>query len=257
LGLIGVLRLRLIHFVLAVAGMTIAPGMANAEVSVAVASNFSAPMKRIAAQFEQHTGHKLILAFGSTGGLYAQVRNGAPFHLFLAADDETPARLIKDGAAVGASRYTYAIGRLVLWSAQPGLIDSRGEILRTDRFMRLAIANPKLAPYGQAAQQTLLALGLAHSVSGRLVHAENIAQAYQFVATGNAQIGFIALAQVMNDGKLGAGSSWVVPSALHEPIRQDVVLLNAAAGNPAALALLEYLRSEPARAIMRSFGYEH
>ncbi len=228
-----------------------------AEVSVAVASNFSAPMKLIAAQFERHTGHRLVLAFGSTGGLYAQIRNGAPFQVLLAADDETPTRLIKDGAAVAASRYTYAIGRLVLWSAQTGMVDSRGEILRTDRFARLAIANPKLAPYGLAAQQTLQALGLSQALSARLVHAENIAQAYQFVATGNAQIGFLALAQVMQDGKLGVGSSWVVPGNLHEPIRQDVVLLNAGVSNPAALALLEYLRSDSARAVMRTFGYEH
>jgi molybdate transport system substrate-binding protein len=234
-----------------------AGGAWAAEVSVAVASNFIAPMKLIATQFERQSGHKLVLAFGSTGGFYAQIRNGAPFHVLLAADDETPARLVKEGAAVGASRVTYAIGRLVLWSAQSGLVDPRGEILRTDRFARLAIANPKLAPYGLAAQQTLQSMGLLQAVSARLVNAENIGQAYQFVATGNAQIGFLALAQVMQDGKPSAGSSWLVPSSLHEPIRQDAVLLNAGVGSSAALALLEYLRSDPARAIMRSFGYEH
>jgi molybdate transport system substrate-binding protein len=258
LGLIWSLRRKLVHVVLGVAGIAMVVDRAiAAEVSVAVASNFSAPMKLIAAQFEKDSGHRVVLVLGSTGGLYAQIRNGAPFHVLLAADDETPARLVKDGAAVGPSRYTYAIGRLVLWSAQSGLVDPRGEILRTDRFARLAIANPKLAPYGLAAQQTLQAMGLTQAVSARLVNAENIAQAYQFVATGNAQIGFLALAQVMQDGKPAAGSSWLVPSSLHEPIRQDAVLLNAGVSNTAALALLEYLRSDSARAVMRSFGYEH
>ena len=226
-----------------------------AEVSVAVAANFTAPMQKIAAQFEQDTGHKAVLAFGSTGRFYAQIRNGAPFQVLLAADDETPARLEREGVGVPGSRFTYATGRLVLWSSQPGLVDAQGEVLRSGRVDRLALADPKLAPYGAAAIETLGALGVLEALRPRFVQGENIAQAHQFVATGNAALGFVALSQVFADGRLTSGSAWVVPAKLHAPIRQDAVLLDKGRDNPAATALLQYLRGDKARAVLRSYGY--
>lgn len=230
-----------------------------AEVNVAVAANFSAPMQQIARAFNQDTGHRAILSMGATGSFYAQIRNGAPFHVFLSADDETPQRLEREGLAVAGTRFTYAIGQLVLWSPQPGRVDDRGEVLRTGAFPRLAIANPRLAPYGQAAMQVLDRLGVAAQWQPRLVAGENIAQAYQFVATGNASLGFVALSQVLvdgsMDGRLREGSAWVVPASLHDPIRQDAVLLSRGQGNPAATALLSYLRGDKARAVIRAHGY--
>jgi molybdate transport system substrate-binding protein len=233
-----------------------ATGARAAEVSVAVAANVTAPMQKIAAAFERDTGHKAVLAFGATGGFYAQVRNGAPFHLLLAADDETPARLEKDGAAVAGSRFTYAIGRVVLWSAQPGLVDAKGEVLAKGDIARLAVANPKLAPYGAAAMEVLARLNLAERLQPRIVQGENIAQAFQYVATGNAPLGFVALSQVMVDGKIAKGSAWVVPAELHRPIRQDAVILAPGKDNAAAGALAAYLRGDKARAILRAHGYE-
>ena len=226
------------------------------EVQVAVAANFTAPAKLIAAAFEQDSGHKALLAFGATGKFYAQIRNGAPFEVLLAADDETPARLEKEGAAVAGSRFTYATGRLVLWSARPGFVDDKGAVLKQGHFKHLAIANPKLAPYGAAAVEVLTALKLLDAVQAKFVQGENIAQTQQFVATGNAELGFVALSQVMKDGKLGDGSSWIVPSTLHQPIRQDAVLLDKGRGKPAAEAWLKYLKGDKARAIIRGFGYE-
>ena len=227
-----------------------------AEVSVAVAANFAAPMQRLVAAFEQDSGHKVVVALGSTGRFYAQIKNGAPFQVLLAADSETPARLEQEGAAVPNTRSTYAVGRLVLWSRQPGLVDAEGAVLRSGGFLRIALADPKLAPYGAAAMQVLKALSLNEVLAPKLVQGDNIAQAYQFVATGNAELGFVAMGQVFADGKLRQGSAWVVPAALHRPLRQDVVLLNAGKGHTAATALLAYLRSDKARAIIRSFGYE-
>ncbi len=233
-------------------------GMAAAhadEVSVAVAANFIAPMQKIATAFEQATGHKAVLSSGATGKFYAQITHGAPFQVLLAADDTTPERLEHEGRAVAGSRFTYAVGQLVLWSAQPGYVDAEGQVLRTGDFAHLAIANPKLAPYGLAAQQTLDKLGVAARVQPRLVMGENIAQTYQFVASGNAQLGFVALSQVMEDGRIARGSAWRVPASLHEPIRQDAVLLAAGKDSAAARALLQYLRSDAARAVIRSYGY--
>ena len=227
-----------------------------AEVNVAVAANFTAPMRKIAAAFEQETGHKPVLSYGSTGRFYAQVRNGAPFHVLLAADDETPARMEREGLGVPGSRFTYAVGRLALWSRQAELVDDRGDVLKGRRFERIALAEPKLAPYGAAAIQVLNGMGLTAALTPRFVQGENIAQTYQFVASGNAQLGFVALSQVVADGKLTHGSVWIVPANLHRPIRQDALLLNAAKDNPAAVALLAYLRSERARSLLRSFGYE-
>jgi molybdate transport system substrate-binding protein len=226
------------------------------ELPVAVAANFAAPAKQIAADFEKETGHKVSLVVGATGKFYAQIRNGAPFEVLLAADDETPARLEKEGAAVAGTRFTYAIGRLVLWSGRPGLVDDKGEVLKKVDFAHLAIANPKLAPYGAAAVEALSALKLLDAVQARLVQAENIAQAHQFVATGNADLGFVALSQVIRDGKVAEGSAWIVPANLHQPIRQDAVLLDKGKGKPAAEAWLKYLKSDRAKAVIRGFGYE-
>lgn len=226
-----------------------------ADVQVAVAANFTAPMQKIAAHFAQDTGHKALLSFGATGKFYAQITNGAPFELFLAADDKTPARLESEGQAVAGSRHTYAIGKLVLWSADPGRVDAQGEALKRGAFKHLAIASPKTAPYGAAALAVIEKLGLTAELSPRLVTGENIAQTYQFIATGNAELGFVALSQVMEDGQLTQGSAWQVPDALYEPIRQDLVILNKGADNPAARALAEYLKGETATAIIRSYGY--
>lgn len=225
-------------------------------VSVAVAANFTAPMQKIAAVFEQDTGHKAVLSFGSTGKFYAQIKNGAPFQVLLAADDETPRRLGTEGLAVAGTQFTYAIGRLVLWSKQPGLVDDKGEVLRTGRFERLAMADPRLAPYGAAAVDSLTQLGLLPGLQARLVQGESIGQAYQFVATGNAVLGFVALSQVTTDGRLTEGSAWVVPANLHTAIRQDATVLASGKDNPAAAALMVYLKGDKARAIIRSFGYE-
>jgi molybdate transport system substrate-binding protein len=226
------------------------------EVQVAVAANFTAPMQKIAADFEKDTGHKLQLAFGSTGKFYAQIKNGAPFEVLLAADDETPARLEKEGAAVAGSHFTYAIGKLVLWSAKPGYVDDKGEVLKRGDFKHISLANPKLAPYGAAAVEALTALKLLEAVQPKFVQAENIAQAHQFIATGNAELGFVALSQVLKDGKVAEGSAWVVPAHLHQPIRQDATVLDKGKGKPAAEALMSYLKGDKAKALIKSYGYE-
>jgi len=230
---------------------------ASAEtVQVAVAANFTAPMQQIAADFEKDTGHKAVLSFSATGKFYAQITNGAPFEVFLAADDETPAKLEKELLIAPHSRFTYAIGKLVLWSAQDGYVDAKGEILKTGDFKHLSLANPKTAPYGAAAIEVLKKLGTFERVEPRLVQGENIAQAHQFVATGNAQLGFVALSQVYKDGKLASGSAWIVPTTLYAPIRQDAAILAKGLHNPAAKALAEYLKSDKARAVIKSYGYE-
>ena len=225
------------------------------EVQVAVAANFTAPMQKIAADFEKDTGHKAQLAFGATGKFYAQIKNGAPFEILLSADDTTPEKLEKEGAGVANSRFTYAIGTLVLWSPKAGFVDDKGEILSKGEFKHVSIANPKLAPYGQAAIEALTALKVLDAVQPKFVQGENIAQTHQFVATGNAELGFVALSQVMKDGKIAEGSGWIVPSSLHQPIRQDAVLLENGKGKPAALALMTYLRGDKAKAVIKSYGY--
>lgn len=226
------------------------------EVQVAVAANFTAPMKLIAAEFEKETGHQAVLSFGATGKLYAQIMNGAPFDIFLAADNERPAKLEKEGAAVAGSRFTYATGRLVLWSPKPGTVDEQGEVLRTGNFKHLAIAAPKLAPYGAAAMETLTRLGLLASLEPKLVQGESIGQTLSFISTGNAELGFVALSQVVEGGKIKTGSGWIVPAKLHSPIRQDAVLLKRASQHKAASLLLSFLKTDKAKAVIRSFGYE-
>ncbi|TAL23642.1 MAG: molybdate ABC transporter substrate-binding protein, partial [Aquabacterium sp.] len=189
------------------------------EVQVAVAANFAAPMEKIAAGFAADTGHKAVVATGSTGKFYTQIKNGAPFEVLLAADDETPKKLEADGLAVAGSSRTYAIGKLALYSTRPGYVDAQGEVLKKGSFQHLALANPKLAPYGAAAMQTLKALGLEQALAPRIVQGENIAQAWQFVATGSAELGFVALSQISNPAQPAAGSWWIVPASLYTPIR--------------------------------------
>lgn len=227
-----------------------------AEVQVAVAANFTAPMQRIAAAFERDTGHRVLLSFGATGKFYAQIVHGAPFEVLLAADERTPARLEAEGRIVPGSRFTYSVGQLVLWSPRADVVDPAGAVLRGGAFRHLAVASAKTAPYGAAALEVLSALGLADTLRGRLVTGENISQTYQFVATGNAELGFVALSQVMEDGRIVRGSVWRVPAELYAPIRQVAVILARGAGNPAAHALAEYLKGDAARAIISAYGYE-
>ena len=246
---------RLFALPLIVFGLAVGPASAD-EVQVAVAANFTAPMKLITANFEKATGHKVALSFGATGKFYAQIRNGAPFDVLLAADDETPARMEKEGLGVSGSRFTYAIGKLILWSAKPGYVDDKGDVLKKGSFEHIALANPKLAPYGAAAVEVMTKLGVMSALEPKFVQGENIAQTYQFVSTGNAELGFVALSQVYEDGKLKSGSGWIVPSAIHSPIRQEAVLLSRAKGNLAAEALLKYLKSDKARAVIKAYGYD-
>ena len=236
---------------------SLASGALHAEeVTVAVAANFSAPAQKIAAAFAAATGHKAIVVVGSTGKLYAQIKNGAPFQVLLSADDETPTRMGKERGGVAASQFTYATGRLVLWSRQAGVVDDKGEVLRSGQFAHLALADPKLAPYGAAAVDVMSKLGLTASLQPKLVQGESIGQAYQFVFTGNATLGFVALSQVMVQGKITEGSAWVVPASMHSPLRQDAIVLNAGKNSAAASAFMAYLRSDAAKAVIRSFGYD-
>jgi molybdate transport system substrate-binding protein len=241
----------LLFFLAAALGGAVQAG----QVTVAVAANFIVPMQKIAAAFQQKAADQVQLVSGSTGSFYHQITAGAPFDLLLAADDTTPLKLEREGATVPGTRFTYAVGRLVLWSREPGFVDERGDVLRHGRFDRIAIANPALAPYGAAAVQTLTALGLAARLTPKFAQGENIAQTFQFVATGNAPLGFVALSEVFADGRIARGSGWIVPESLHAPIRQDAVLLARARDNKAARSLLAYLRGPEARAIMRWYGY--
>lgn len=225
------------------------------EVLVAVAANFTAPMQQIAADFEKATGHKVVASYGSTGKFYAQIKNGAPFEVLLAADDETPARLAAENAGVAGSQFTYAIGKLVLWSAKPAVVDGKGDVLKNGGFDHIALANPKLAPYGAAAVQAMKTLGVYDALQPKVVMAENITQAHQFVSSGNALLGFVALSQVLKDGKI-EGSVWMVPASLYPPIRQDALILDKGKGKPAAEALVKYLQGDKAKTVIKRFGYE-
>lgn len=226
------------------------------EVQVAVAANFTAPIQAIAKDFEKDTGHKLVASFGATGQFYAQIKNGAPFEVFLAADDSTPAKLEQEKAVVPGSRFTYAIGKLALWSPKDGYVDAKGEVLKQGGFQHLSIANPKTAPYGLAATQVLDKLGLKDKLAGKIVEGQNIGQAYQFVSSGNAELGFVALSQIYKDGKVTAGSAWIAPADLYEPIRQDAVILEKGKDNAAAKALVDYLKGPKAAAVIKAYGYE-
>ncbi len=225
------------------------------EVRVAVAANFAPVLLQLAEPFAAATGHRLLISGGSSGKLYAQIAQGAPFDVLLSADAERPRRLEAEGLALAGSRFTYARGRLALWSPKPGVVDDRGDVLRRGQFKRLALANPRIAPYGAAAQDVLQALSLWEALRARLVQGEDIGQTFQFVRTGNAELGFVAWAQVKAEG--GTGSSWLVPETLHQPIEQQAVLLARARDDQAARAFLDFLRGKPAREIIARAGYSH
>ena len=248
------MKKRVIPFALSVLAAIASPAMA-AEVHVAVAANFTAPVQAIAAEFEKDTGNKVIASFGATGQFYAQIRNGAPFEIFLAADDSTPAKLETEKAAVPGSRFTYATGKLALWSAKEGYVDDKGEVLKKNDYTHLSIANPKTAPYGLAATQVLAKLGLTQTVASKIVEGQNISQAYQFIASGNAELGFVALSQIYKDGKISGGSAWIVPGELHEPIKQDAVILEKGKDNPVAKQFVDYLKGPKAAAVIKAYGY--
>lgn len=231
-------------------------GAANAgEVNAAVAANFTEPVKQIAEQFQKDTGHTVKFSFGSSGKFYSQIKEGAPFDVFLAADEKNPKLLEEEGLAAKDTRFVYALGKLVLWSAKPGFVDDKGSVLGKGSYNKLAYADPKLAPYGLAAQETLQKLKLWDKAQGKLVTGESITQTYQFAATGNAELAFIALSQITRDGKVTEGSRWVVPADMYSPIRQAAVQLTAAKDKAASEAFLKYLKSEKAAAIIRNFGY--
>ena len=223
------------------------------EIRVAVASNFSRAMAAIADQFEKESEHTVKLSFGSTGKHYAQIVNGAPFDAFFAADVKRPELLENDGRGMAGSRFTYAVGKLILWSPKPDLVDSRADTLKQRTFRYLAIANPRLAPYGVAARQVLQSLELWQDMQGRLVRGENIGQAFQFVASGNAELGFVARSQVRYLGQEATGSAWAVPQTLYDPIEQQAVLLS---DKQAARAFMSFMRSEEVIRIIRDHGYE-
>jgi molybdate transport system substrate-binding protein len=226
-----------------------------AEAQVAVAANFSEPIKAIAAVLEKTTGHTLKITLGSTGKLFAQIRNGAPFDMLLAADIRTPEALEKAGLAQPGSRFTYATGKLVLWSAKAGRVDDQGAVLKAADLGKVAFAAPKVAPYGAAAVEAMDKLGLSAALAPKLVQGESIGQAFNFVYTGNADVGFVALSQVLEGGQLRSGSVWVLPSTLYSPIRQDAVVLRRGAGNEAAQALVKLLQSPNVKDLIRSYGY--
>ena len=230
-------------------------GALAGEVQVAVASNFSKPMTEIAALFRAQTGHEAKLSFGSSGKFTAQIRYGAPFEVLLSADTDKPAVLIKNGLADPGSVFTYAEGALALWSANPDYIKTDAAILKDGDFRHIALANPELAPYGVAAEQVLQYLALTESLKERVVMGENISQAFQFVQTGNAELGFVAVSQIMQQGEVTSGSAWIVPPAYYQPIKQDAVLLKKGLDNPVAAELLDFLRNETVNQVLQAYGY--
>lgn len=227
-----------------------------AEVSVAVSSDFAAPMERLAPLFQKESGHTVKMTAAASGKLYAQIKGGAAFDVFLSADEELPRQLMQDGLGVAGTRFVYATGRLALWSAQPDLVDEKGAVLNRGNFNMLAIANPRFSPYGVAAKETLTKLIMWNAMQEKLTKGENVVQTYQMAATEKADLALIALSQVMRDGKVTAGSAWIVPPELHNPIHQGAILLSGAKAPEAARSLLAFLKSEKARAVMRGFGYE-
>ena len=224
-------------------------------VQVAVAANFAGAMAMIATSFEKDTGHTAQISTGATGKFYAQIKNGAPFEVLLSADETTPAKLENEGLAVPGSRFTYAIGKLALWSAKPNFVDDEGKVLKNGKFAHISLANPKTAPYGAAAMEVMRHLDVLKMLEPKFVQGENIAQTQQFIATGNAELGFVALSQIFKNGQLARGSAWLIPENLYAPIRQDAVLLKTGKDNPAAKALLSYLKTDAAQSIIKSLGY--
>ena len=227
-----------------------------AEAQIAVAANFSEPIKAIAAVLKKTTGHTLKISTGASGAIYTQIKNGAPFDVFLSADNERPEMLEKDGLTQPGTRFTYATGQLVLWSVKAGRVDAKGEVLKAADLGKVAYANPKTAPYGAAAVQVIGRLGLGAALAPKLVQGESIGQTFGFVKTGNADVGFVAMSQLLLGGRLKEGSMWVVPPALHDPIRQDAVMLKRGENNEAAQALIKLLQSPNIKELIRSYGYE-
>ncbi|MBY6033821.1 molybdate ABC transporter substrate-binding protein [Marinobacter daepoensis] len=235
--------------------ISLSPALMAGEVSVAVAANFTDTTRTLASHFEQETGHTVSASFGSTGKLYAQIKNGAPFDVFMAADIRRPERIEQEGDGVASSRFTYARGKLALWSPKPEAFDSAPHYLTEQTFARLAIANPKTAPYGLAAQQALEQMNLWSSLQPKLVRGDSIAQTFQFVASGNAQAGFVALSQVKAWPE-EKGTLWPVPQNYYQPIDQQAILLNRASNNDAAKAWLAFLKSPAALSIIQDYGYD-
>ena len=263
---------HLFRSILAAWLILLAPSTGAATTLVAVASDFTKPMTEIAAAFEKTTGHTAKLSFGSSGKAFAQIQSGAPFEVYLSASEKYPLELEKSGFAVIDSHFIYAIGRLVLWSATPGYVDAQGEILKTGNFKHIALADPSHAPYGVVAEEVMKSLGVLDKLRPLFVMGENISQTFQFVSTGNAELGFVGLAQVIDVnsgkasapahapylrpvGKIGSGSGWVIPDNLHSPFRQMAVLLKTGAENPAALALVDFLKSPTVSAIIEKYGF--
>ncbi len=222
-----------------------------ADANVAVAANFTGPAKQIAQLFERSTGHRVILSFGATGQFYAQIKQGAPFQVFLSADQSTPKKLVDESLAVGDTLFTYAVGKLVLFSTDPALVQGE-QTLRDDKFNKIASANPATAPYGAAAVETMKALGMYDKLAGKIVQGSNIAQTFQFVDTGNAELGFVALSQVI---ERQGGSRWIVAAKLYSPILQDAVMLKSGAGQEAAQAFVAFLKGPEAAEVIEKFGY--
>ncbi len=246
--------MKILHYLsVYVVLMTLAAGNVTAEeIRVVVASNFTDALREIAGRFEMKTQHKVSVISGSTGKHYAQISNGAPFDVFFAADVKRPELLEQQGLALPGSRFTYAVGKIVLWSPDPDYIDTSANVLKQGKFNHLSIANPKLAPYGRAAQQVLKKLGLWNKLQGRMVRGENIGQAFQFVKSGNARLGFVAFSQIKKPDNAIEGSFWQVPESLYDPIDQQAVLIK---DNEAARAFLDFVRQDEALQIIRSFGY--
>ena len=245
-------RRAVLGLVAALASLGAAPVFAR-DVPVAVAANFTEPAKEIAAAFKAATGDTAVLSFGASGQFYTQISHGAPYEVFLSADSDRPKKAEADGLAVSGTRFTYAVGKLVLFSKTPGLVDGAGAVLASGRFQKLSIADPAAAPYGAAAIQTLQHLHIYDAVKPKIVQGASITQAYQFVETGAAELGFVALSQVINEQ---GGSRWLVPTEDYAPIEQDAVLLKTGEADPAARAFLQFLKGPQARAIIKRFGYE-
>jgi molybdate ABC transporter, periplasmic molybdate-binding protein len=247
--------MKFVKTTVAVALMGAVFGVSAAEVHVAVAANFTAPAKDLAPMFEKKTGHKLVLSFGSTGMFYGQIKNGAEYDVLLAADAKTPAKALKEGYGVAGTSFTYAVGKLVLWSSDAGKIKDGAKLLASGDFNKCSVANPKLAPYGQAAYETLTSLKLLDKVSPKFVEGDNIGKAFNFVKTANADIGFVALSQVYKNGKLTGGSGWIVPADMYGKIAQDAVLLKQGKNQDAAREFLEFLKGPEAAKVKSDYGY--
>jgi molybdate transport system substrate-binding protein len=238
---------------LVVASTAVTPVFAE-QALVAVAANFVPPFREIATEFEKATGHHVRVVSGSSGNFYSQIKNGAPFEVLFSADAEKPTLLEDEGLAVTGSRFTYAIGRLALWSPNSNVVKGE-QSLRSDAFKHVAMANPKTAPYGVAAMQTLQKLGIWETLQPRIVMGENLGQTMGFIESGNAELGFVALSQVIDPKIKVKGSRWEVPINLHDPIVQDVILLEKGRNNPAAKSLMEFTSSPRATVIIERYGY--